>query len=70
MEDEEGRKEELEEALRIQRERAAALRPEDYGLEPGTAASDEEGEEEEELAGTLGHAADQVWPLLFSNPAP
>lgn len=54
LEDEDALKEEEEEALALQREAAEGLRNEDFG-----AGSSSSGEEDED-AGTLGHAARQV----------
>ena len=62
LDDEEAAKEEEAEALRLQRKEAEALRPEDFGQlsEP---ESEEEAEDGEEEAGTLGAAAARVSPL-------
>ena len=57
--DEEAAKEEEAEALRLQRKEAEALRPEDFE-QPSEPESEDDEEEADGDAGTLGAAADRV----------
>lgn len=59
LSDDEAAKEEEAEALRLQRKEAEALRPEDFE-QPSEPESDDDAEEADGDAGTLGAAADRV----------